>query len=86
MLTCSVDQSAYQLRYHLCWCTNGRKPILSSSTIRSKVEVTIREAGGFRHSFSSGLLTPVHAVKQPQRRSKAFLHPNSMQIDVRMIW
>jgi len=25
------------------WCTKGRKPILLSSTIRSKVEVTIRE-------------------------------------------
>ena len=36
-------RSAYQLRYHFGWCTKGRKPILSSSTIRSKVEVTIRE-------------------------------------------
>jgi len=37
-------QSPYQLRYHFGWCTKGRKPILSSSTIRSKVEITIREA------------------------------------------
>jgi len=36
-------QSAYQLRYHFGWCTKGRTPILSGSTIRSKVEVTIRE-------------------------------------------
>jgi len=36
-------RSAYQLRYHFGWCTKGRKPILSTSAIRSKVEVTIRE-------------------------------------------
>jgi putative transposase len=36
-------RAAYQLRYHFGWSTKGRKPILSSSMVRSKVESTIRE-------------------------------------------
>ncbi len=36
-------KSAYQLRYHFGWCTKGRKLILFSSAIRSKVEATVHE-------------------------------------------
>jgi len=75
-------QSAYQLRYHFGWCTKGRKPILSSSTIRSKVEVTIREVAEKANYHVLGLdvdsngvralisLRPIDSPESVSKRSK----------------
>ena len=80
-------QSAYQLRYRFGWCTKGRKPILSSSTIRSKVEVTIREvaetncryhnqdnASQIRKSSHAAIQYNIHFVFSVRRRIE-FLDP-----------